>query len=121
MMSYLDARVRIRFTLPAAVPDDAVVLVEEGLPGIVPATQVIGFPAMPEAPSGPHPSGCACCQARAPAAEALRRLFLARVRGEMPLFSEVTVLARPATVAALRASLRSDPGLAGWFRAADPA
>lgn len=120
-MSYLDARVLVRFELSVAVPRGTVVLVEEGLPAVVPMGQVIGFPAMPAEETGTHPAGCACCVARSPGAEALRCVFLARVRGEMAFFSEVAVLARPATVAVLRAALRDDPGLAGWFRAADPA
>ncbi|WP_148360400.1 hypothetical protein [Acidisphaera rubrifaciens] len=102
------------------MPEGAVVLIEEGLPAAAPTATVFSFPAMPAAASGPHPAGCACCVSRTPAAEALRRLFLARVRGETAFFSEVTVLGRPTTVAALRDALRDDPGLAGWFRAAIP-
>lgn len=123
-MPYLDARIPVRFRLPTAaadaVPDGAVVLVEEGLPVHWPAARVSGFPATAPAEPGPHPAGCACCVARLQAGEALRRLFLSRVRGETAFFTEVTVVARPATLEALRAALRDDPGLSGWFRAADP-
>ena len=39
-----------------------------------------------------HPAGCTCCAARGPAALALDRLFLDRVRGAVPWFDRVLVL-----------------------------
>ena len=39
-----------------------------------------------------HPAGCTCCATRGPAALALDRLFLDRVRGTVPWFDRVLVL-----------------------------
>ena len=62
-----------------------------------------------------HAAGCACCVARTPAAQALGRLFLQRVRGEVAFFRRVLVEGQ-ALEAAVRAALRSDPVAAARFR-----
>ena len=66
-------------------------------------------------PSGvaAHAIGCACCTSRSEDALALDRLFLARVRGEVPWFRRIVV---PTDNAALRASIVADPVLAARFR-----
>ena len=60
-----------------------------------------------------HPVGCTCCAARSEDALALDRLFLARVRGEVPWFRRVVVRADDA---ALRDALTADPVLSARFR-----
>jgi hypothetical protein len=55
-----------------------------------------------------HGVGCACCAPRGPASEALSRLFLARARGEVALFSRVVVLAGDEGMALVRAALAGD-------------
>lgn len=66
-----------------------------------------------------HPPGCACCGARAPLALALDRLFLARVRGEMPFFRAITIAcAGDGARAAARDTLEHDPVVASRFRIA---
>jgi hypothetical protein len=42
--------------------------------------------------ASPHAVACACCQGRGEAAQALDRLFQARVRGTVPWFERVLVL-----------------------------
>jgi hypothetical protein len=73
-------------------------------------------------PSGmAHAIGCACCLPRGPAAVALGRLFLARARGEAPLFDTVTAVTRsPAGEAAVRAALAEDVVTRARFRLASP-
>jgi hypothetical protein len=60
-----------------------------------------------------HAPGCACC---APLAQALSRLFLARVRAEIPFFTRVIVPCLPADEPALAAALAADPVTAARFR-----
>ena len=60
-----------------------------------------------------HPAGCACCTPRSAHASALDRLFLQRVRGEVPWFTRVVV---PADDPDLRAALQTDPVLSARFR-----
>ena len=66
-------------------------------------------------PSGepPHASGCTCCIQRSPDAAALDRLFLQRVRGEVPWFSRVVVSQDDP---ALRQAIETDPVLSARFR-----
>ncbi len=64
-----------------------------------------------------HDAGCACCVARAPAAQALGHLFMQRARGEVAFFRRVLVDGRDAE-AAVRAALQSDPVAAARFRLA---
>ena len=64
-----------------------------------------------------HPAGCACCVARGPVAEAFSKLFLARVRGEIPYFRRVLVVTFSAKgqEAVIRA-LVEDPVVSARFR-----
>ncbi len=107
----IDARVPVRF---GVADPDAAALIEVGLPD-QPACTFMRFVAA-AAPAS-HPTGCACCIPCGPMTEALRRLFLARAKGEVPFFCDVRVFASPAAEAALRAALRDDGILAAWFRA----
>lgn len=91
MASFIDARIPVVF-------------------GAVPGQGDVVF--QPE-PSVVHPAGCACCVSRSRAAVALDKLFLQRVRGEVPWFQRVVV---PADDPALRASLADDPLLSARFR-----
>ncbi len=68
-------------------------------------------------PTTAHGLGCACCLPRGPAAIALGRLFLARARGEAPLFDTVVAVTRtPAGEAAVRAALADDLVTRARFR-----
>jgi len=109
---FLDARVPVRF---GVIDAEAAALVADGLPD-PPACAVWHF--TPETAAPGHAPGCACCAPRLAAAEALRRLFLARAKGEVAFFRSVSVFAPPATEAVIRGALRDDPLLAAWFRAA---
>ncbi len=65
----------------------------------------------------PHAVACACCQGRGPVAEALDRLFLARVRGQVPWFQRVLALVEtPAGRALVEAALGGDAVTAARFR-----
>ena len=64
-----------------------------------------------------HDAGCACCVARAPAAQALGDLFMRRARGEVAFFRRVLVDGQAAE-AAVRAALQSDPVASARFRLA---
>jgi hypothetical protein len=100
----LDARTPVRLLAHAAeAPPGAAVLAEDGAPLPAAPARVERY-ATPVATA--HPIGCACCQPRSPAAIALDRLFLARMRGETPWFKEIVALAatdvgRQAVTAAL--------------------
>ena len=65
------------------------------------------------ADASPHPVGCACCLARSPDAAALDRLFLQRVRGDVPWFKRVVVATEDTM---LRAVIATDPVLSARFR-----
>lgn len=79
------------------------------LPGTV--TQVSFDPAISHAPA------CTCCNGRSFAAEALDRLFQARVRGQCRWFDRVLAwVATPAAAAAVTAALRDDALTAARFR-----
>lgn len=69
--------------------------------------------------SGPtHAAACACCAGRGPAAQALDRLFQARVRGACAWFERVVALAETeAARAEIAAALRDDAVTAARFRA----
>ncbi len=60
-----------------------------------------------------HVTGCACCVARSPDAAGLDRLFLKRVRGEVPWFIRVVVTEDDA---GLRGAIETDPVLSARFR-----
>ncbi|MBX9750797.1 MAG: hypothetical protein K5Q68_14515 [Roseococcus sp.] len=65
-----------------------------------------------------HAVACACCQGRSPAAQALDRLFQARVRGQSAWFDRVLVLDEDGAGAAIAAALREDPLALARFRLA---
>jgi hypothetical protein len=96
MVLFIDARIPVVFSVsPEAA--DAVLLPQDGT----------------AAPG--HLAGCACCVARGPAAVALDRLFLQRVRGTIPWFTRVVV---PVDDPAIRQAIDSDPVLSARFRVA---
>ena len=78
-------------------------------PGAVVAVSFEGAAAL-------HPAGCACCAGRTPAAEALDRLFQARVRGTCAWFDRV--VAEPAATLAIAAALREDALASARYRLA---
>jgi len=95
MTAPADPRIPVFTGDPAlAGPDDAVVRESGG-----------------EAPW--HGAGCACCAPRPALARALARLFLARARGEAPLFRRVIVAGEAAAVVA---AIAADPVSAARFR-----
>jgi hypothetical protein len=113
MTTFLDARVKLRIgTADTAGPEDALLI--EGAAAPVTGIAHARFK-LPE--KGTHSAGCACCVPRGPVAEALTRLFLQRVRGEVAYFS--AVVAAPASAkgeAAIRAALKADPLVAARYR-----
>lgn len=64
-----------------------------------------------------HRLGCACCQGRTEAAQALDRLFQARARGAAPWFDRVLVLDEDGAGARVLAALKEDSLAAARFRA----
>ncbi|MBO1075985.1 hypothetical protein [Roseomonas marmotae] len=112
----LDARTPVRLLAHAAeAPPGAVVLAEDGA-ALPPGTARVERYATPAATA--HPIGCACCQPRSPAAIALDRLFLARMRGETPWFKEIVALAvTDAGRQAVLAALQQDNVISARFRA----
>src|SRR6185312_16438294 len=99
MMQAMDGRVPVVFGAAAlAGPRDALLL-DAGVAVDAAAGAVARLPA---AAAG-HRIGCACCQPRGAAAEALGRLFLARARGEVRFFRRVVVSV--ADVSAVRAAI----------------
>ncbi len=61
-----------------------------------------------------HPIVCACCGGRSPAAQAMDKLFLARVRGSIPWFSRLVV--DKTGEAAVRVALTEDAVVSARFR-----
>jgi hypothetical protein len=55
-----------------------------------------------------HPAGCLCCAPRSGAADALARLYRARVTGAAPFFDRVIVIASQAGEQAATAALATD-------------
>jgi hypothetical protein len=105
----LDARIPVVFAaLSDLGPGDA--LLTDG-----PATAPIVARFAPESGGlADHPAGCLCCVARAPAADALVRLFLARARADVAFFRRVVaVVGNPEAV---HAALRTDAMVTGRFR-----
>lgn len=109
----MDARVKLRIgAADTAGPDDALLI--EGDAAVADGRVHARF-AVPEGTS--HSIGCACCLPRGPVAEALSRLFLQRVRGDVKFFSEVVAVPRSAVgEAAIRAALQEDPLVMARFR-----
>jgi hypothetical protein len=110
---WLDARIPVRLVAAGSLADalaggtDAAALVEDGV-AVPPGVPAVTFPV-----------GCACCLARSVAAAAFDRLFLARVKGEVPFFGRVVAAAAsPAGQAAIAAALASDPVVPMRYRAA---
>ncbi len=91
MAIFVDARIPVVFGM-APGPDDAVLVPSGG------AT---------------HSVGCACCVARSPDAAGLDRLFLQRVRGQVPWFTRVVVAGEDAQ---LRIVIGTDPVISARFR-----
>lgn len=60
-----------------------------------------------------HPAACACCLPRGPDAAGLDRLFLQRVRGEVPWFTRIVVLGHGES---LRRAITADSLLSARFR-----
>ena len=94
MVVFLDARIPLRFAGAEQAGPVAAWLIQGDAPA-PPRAPVVHF-ALPDRLPG-HPVGCACCTPRGPVAEALSRLFLARVRGEVAFFRQV--IAVPADAA----------------------
>lgn len=127
MSRFLDARVPVRFALGHwsetdwSEPDTAWLIQGDGpAPHGTPTGAPTGTPAarfhLPPIETG-HPPGCRCCLPRGPVAEALSRLFLARVRGEVAFFKSVTALPLDqAGAETIRAALATDPMLVARFR-----
>lgn len=112
----LDARTPLRLLDTAEIPPGAVVLAEDGatLPARPLRVERFAAPLL----TG-HPIGCACCQPRSPVSIALDRLFLARLRGDAPWFTEVVALTRTAEGrAAVAAAVAGDSVTAARFRLA---
>lgn len=105
MTLMFDARVPVVFgnRWDAQEGDAVLAGVLDGPPG----HDVVGAPG--------HAAGCACCVARTPAAQALGRLFLQRVWGEVAFFRRVLVEGQALEVA-VRVALQSDPVAAARFR-----
>ena len=107
----IDARVPVRFGELADAGEGDALLLPSGMPP--PA----GWPAevLSDALPG-HAAGCACCQPRNAAAQALAALFLRRARGEVGWFRQVLAVTGPAEAAMVRAALDTDPLTTARFR-----
>ena len=110
-----DSRIPVRFGALSDAAPDAALLLEGGMEGPSgPPTARFEVPA-----NFGHPIGCACCLPRGPVAEALSRLYLARARGEAPLFGQVlAVTASSAGRRAVADALAADMLTKGRFRLA---
>jgi hypothetical protein len=116
MTLFLDARLHVGFgTADQAGPETAL-LIEGDAPapaGVAVARFVLAPVVAAEAV---HPTGCACCAPRGPAAEALGRLFLQRARGGALFRKVIAVVSGPDGAAAVRAALAEDPLVSARFR-----
>ncbi len=105
-----DSRVEVRFA--GAAQAGAAALIEGAGPTAGPVAHFALTATL-------HVPGCACCLPRGPVAVALGRLFLARARGDAPLFDTVVAVTRtPAGEAAVRAALEDDVVTRARFRLA---
>jgi hypothetical protein len=107
-----DTRIPVSFGAPTEAAVGAALLIEGDTPAPAgrPSARFI-------ARAAPGHGCCVCCVPRAPAAEALNRLFVAAARGGAPLLR--SVLAVPSTAlgaAAIRAAVLNDPLVQGRFR-----
>lgn len=117
MPRFLDARIPVRFVAQGQAHEACAWLAQDGA-GVPASVPVVRF-SLPPSPVG-HPAACSCCIPRGPVEEALGRLFLARVRGEVPFFRTVIAVAsNDLGVAAIKAALRTDPVSQARFRLAD--
>jgi hypothetical protein len=116
----LDARIPV--TLVADMP-----ALDAALGGGKPAALVTAAPPPPkpalaaaavsfDAGVATHLPGCACCQGRSAAAQALDRLFQARARNACGWFDRVLVLDEAGAGAEVLAALREDALAAARFR-----
>jgi hypothetical protein len=112
-MLHEDPRIPVRFgSLADAGPHVAALIEGDG-----PTPLGIACARFRVRPAFGHAVGCICCIPRGPAAEALARLFLARVRGETDGFrSVVAVATSEAGKRAVRAALSADALSAARFR-----
>lgn len=110
-----DARIPVSIGGPDP-GDAATALLVEGEPPASPGRMVESFVLGPPV----HWRGCPCCAPRSPPARALTRLFLARARGDGPLFTRVLALPRSkAGAGAIREALAADVVAAARFRLDD--
>lgn len=117
-----DARIPVRVLRHAPAPGEAPGGAGTALLILGPAGGLGPDAATPMAAFTPgasrHRFGCACCGGRSAAAEALDRLFQARVRGACAWFDRVLAILPSAEARAeLAAALREDRVTAARFRA----
>lgn len=111
-----DPRIPVRLLAPGEAPSPGEAVLAEGEPPALPPGQPA---ARFDLPATGHAIGCACCAPRNPAAVALNRLFLMRVRGEVPFFAAVAAIPRGGRgAAAIRGALAGDPVTQARFRSA---
>jgi hypothetical protein len=114
-----DSRLMVRFGSAAQAGASAALLIEDGDPEPAPPSTGAVPIARFSLPASPHALGCACCQPRGPVSVALARLFLARARGEVPLFDRVVAVTHSAAGrAAVHAALDADIVTRARFRLA---
>jgi len=107
----LDTRIPVHLLMPGQSPAPGMALLAEA-PTAASATAMAIFTLQ-----GVHAPGCACCSPRGPVAEALDRLFLGRVRGELPWFTAIAALPHSAAGAeAIRQTLTLDKACSARFR-----
>jgi hypothetical protein len=113
-----DPRVTVRFGRLADAPASAALLIEHAAATADqrPTSAAVAHFSLP---ATSHALGCACCLPRGPVSLALGRLFLARARGEAPLFDTVVAVTRSAAGrAAVCAALEADVLTRARFRLA---
>lgn len=111
----MDDRLPLRFGSASDAYADDALLIE----GDAPASGLSAERFEVRAILAGHAPGCACCAPRGEAARALGRLFLARGRGEIALFSGVLAVTRsPAGRAAVEAAVSGDVVASARFRLA---
>lgn len=112
MTVLIDARIPVVIGDPTVVVRSDAVLLE----GDVAAPPLAAAVGRFGASATSHQPGCACCRPRGQAAEALGRLFLARVRGEVAFFNRVVACVQDRD--AVNAALTGDALVAARFRLA---
>lgn len=122
MPPFLDARIPLTLVPDAAAlglalargKPAAIVTAAPPPPLPVAAVAAVAF----DAGVATHRGGCACCQGRSAAAQALDRLFQARARQACGWFDRVLVLDEDGAGAEVLAALREDALAGARFRAA---